>query len=102
MVMTREASFVLGLTLGVLLVSCATAAFPYKYRYPDENVDYTKGALIGDVASNDVAFSTCAPTATNKRPCTCLETPTFLALKLDYQDTQQKLKECESKLAEAL
>ncbi len=96
----RELLFVFGLVVGLLLASCASVAFPYKYRYPDENVDYTKGTLLGDTASSDVPFNTCAPTSTNKRPCTCLETPTFLAFKLDYEDTQQKLSDCQKKLAE--
>lgn len=84
----------LGLLLGMALLGCA--GFSYRY-YGLGDVDYTKGTLLGDKPENDLPFATCEPSVSSKHPCVVLKADEFFRFKQDYQDTQNKLKECESR-----
>lgn len=90
-------SIVVGIALGA--AGCATAGFPYKF-YNVKDADFTRGRLESDKPENDLAFAVCAPTASDKNPCTCQLSVTFNAMKLDYQDTKNRLASCEQKLQE--
>jgi hypothetical protein len=80
------------LLLGLFITGCA--GFAYR-NYGMDGVDYSQGTLVGDVSSNDVPFSRCAPGPQIKHPCTVLFSPEFYAMKQELLDTRQKLKECE-------
>lgn len=91
--MVRTRSFLAGLVFSMLLFGCA--GFTYHY-YGLDGADYREGKLLGPKPENDLPFSRCAPTAAEKRPCVVMLTPDFKAFRLDYEDTKQKLKECQS------
>ena len=89
--MTKRDFYVAAIT-ALILAACAT--FPYKY-YGLSGVTYTNGTLLGPVAADDLPFSNCAPTAADAHPCVVMFAQDFFAFKQDYQDTQNKLEECE-------
>ena len=76
----------------VILVGCA--GFSYRY-YGLSEVDYEHGTLLGPKEKDDLPFSKCAPNAESKHPCVIMFTKEFFAFKQDYEDTKQKLKECQ-------
>ena len=82
----------LGLVVGVLLAGCAS--FIYR-SYGLEGVSYKDGTLLGPKPADDLPFSTCEPTEGVKHPCVVMLAEEFFAFKLDYQDTQDRLKQCE-------
>lgn len=84
--------FLLGFAACLLLVGCAGFAYHY---YGLEGVTYTNGKLLGPKPQDDLPFSNCEPTAQDKHPCVVMFAKDFFAFKLDYEDTQQKLKECQ-------
>lgn len=88
----RRLSFLTGFIFCFLLMGCAGFAYHF---YGMESVDYSHGVLLGPKASDDLPFSTCEPNAASKHPCVVMMTKDFYALKLDFEDTQQKLKECQ-------
>ncbi len=85
-------SFLLGLFSAILLASCA--GFSYRY-YGLAGVGYEQGKLLGPKESDDLPFSKCAPNGESKFPCVVMFTKEFMAFKLDYEDTQQKLIDCQ-------
>lgn len=86
-------SFALGILFGILLAGCAGMSFKY---YGLSEVVYEHGQLLGPKPKDDLPFSACAPNAASKNPCVVMFSKEFFALKQDYEDTQNKLKECES------
>ncbi len=91
MVNTRRA-FIFGFAFCFVLVACSAASFRY---YGLEGVSYQEGKLLGPKPKDDLPFSMCAPTAAVRNPCVVLFATEFFALKQDYLDTKQKLKECQ-------
>ncbi len=81
-----------GVCLLLILVGCAS--FSYHF-YGLKEVSYENGTMLGPSDKEDVPFSKCSPTASSKFPCVVMFAKEFYALKLDYEDTQQRLKQCE-------
>lgn len=90
--LTRQ--FALGFIACLFVVGCAGAGFRY---YGLSGVNYNDGILMGPKEKDDLPFSRCAPTGNEAYPCVVMFAKEFFALKLDYEDTKQKLKECEKK-----
>jgi hypothetical protein len=90
--MELKRQFLFGFTLACFLFSCANFAFKY---YGLAGATYDKGTLQGPNASDDLPFSKCAPNAESKFPCVVMFTKDFLAFKQDYEDTKQKLSDCQ-------
>jgi hypothetical protein len=84
--------FALGICFAFLLVGCAGFAFKY---YGLEAASYDNGQLLGPTPEDDIPFKRCEPSATDRHPCVVMFAKEFQALKLDYLDTQQKLKDCQ-------
>ncbi len=86
-----------GFLLGFLscLLLCGCAGFAYRV-YGLEGANYSNGKLLAASPKDDKDFMECAPTATVKHPCVVMFAPEFFKLKQDFQDTQQKLKECQA------
>lgn len=76
-----------------MLTSCSS--FAYKY-YGLSGADFSRGTLLGDKPENDLPFGRCEPNSTLKNPCVVLFAEEFFKLKLDFTDTQNKLKACEA------
>ena len=70
------------------------AHFAYRF-YGISGVSYENGTLLGPDPSQDIPFSTCAPTALDKSPCVVMLSRDFFALRADFQDTQNALKACQ-------
>lgn len=87
-------SFTLGFLSCLGLLACSGVAFRY---YGIAEVDYNQGMLLGPKPKDDIPFSRCAPTGNEAHPCVIMFTKEFFALKLDYEDTKQKLKECQKR-----
>lgn len=87
-------SFLLGCIFSSLLMACAGAGFKY---YGLQGVTYDHGSLSGPFKKDDLPFSNCAENAQSKFPCVVMFAKDFYAFKQDYEDTKQKLKECERK-----
>lgn len=77
--------------LGVV-AACGSSFYPY---YGLDQVNYAQGKLLGLEPSEDLPFMRCAPNNQVKNPCVVMFAKDFFALKQDYEDTQQKLKECQ-------
>lgn len=90
MVMNR--SFLLGFLSALLLASCAGAGFKY---YGIKDVIFEHGTLLGPTEKEDLPFSKCEPNAESKFPCIVMFAKEFFAMKQDYEDVKQKLKECQ-------
>lgn len=88
-------AFGLGMIFGLSLMGCAGLTFKY---YGLSGVIYDHGMLLGPKPQDDLPFSKCAPSASSKNPCVVMFATDFFALKQDYEDTQQKLKDCEKKV----
>lgn len=84
---------VIGSLLSFLLLGCA--GFSYRY-YGLEGADYSRGTLLGKEPADDLSFTICEPTFFVKHPCIVIKASEFYKMKLDYEDTIQKLKECQS------
>ncbi len=74
------------------LLSCASVAFKY---YGLSEVTYDHGILLGPTEKDDLPFSKCAPSSQVRNPCVVMFATEFFAMKQDYEDTKQKLKECQ-------
>lgn len=89
----RKGSFAAGfITCALLFVGCA-ATFPYQYY--GLSADSYKGRLLGPDPKDDVDLALCEPKASDPRPCSVMFTERFLALKQEYKDLQNRLKNCE-------
>lgn len=84
--------FLLGFSSAVLLMGCA--GFSYHY-YGIADVIYDHGKLLGPTPNEDLPFSKCAPNGESLNPCVVMFTKDFMAFKLDYDDTKQKLIDCQ-------
>jgi hypothetical protein len=89
--------FILGLILGLLIVGCAGAVFPYRF-YGLQDVDYSKGKLLGDKPENDLLFIACEPSEKSKNPCVVMKAEEFFTLKKDHLDLQEKLIDCQKEM----
>lgn len=85
----RDASF---LILGILVTGCA--GFSYRY-YGLDDADYSRGTLRGPKPEQDLKFERCAPSQASKHPCVVMFATEFFRFKQDYEDTKQRLIECE-------
>jgi len=93
-VVTKQ--FAIGLLLGLSLMACAGASFPYHYY----GLDLAGGELRGPTASDDLPLAvTCDATASDASPCTAMLTADFLTLKQAYLDQQAQLNNCQQTLA---
>lgn len=88
-------AFIVGFISCLVLTACAGAGF-IKY-YGLQDVAYEHGTLSGPFPADDLAFSKCAQSDPSKSNCVVMFAKDFFALKQDYEDTKQKLKECERK-----
>jgi len=87
--------FLIGFVACLLLIACAGAGFKY---YGMKDVVFDHGMLLGPAEKEDLSFSKCAPNAQSKFPCVVMFATEFFAMKQDYEDTKQKLKECQKSL----
>jgi hypothetical protein len=87
-------AFAIGFLSCFMLFGCAGAAFSYRY-YGLGGVSYSNGTLRGPKETDDVPFATCEPNSKTKNPCVLMLTKDFFAFKQDYEDTKQRLNECE-------
>lgn len=85
--------FGLGLIAGLCLFGCAGAAFPYRYYALD--AESYSGSLRGPEPKDDISLLECRPSDSDKAPCMVMRTDSFLKVKLEYKDMQDKLKACE-------
>ena len=85
-------NFILGFISCLFFVGCA--AFSFRY-YGLADVVYEHGTLLGPKAKDDLPFSKCQPNGTTKHPCVVMFTADFFSLKQDYEDTKQKLIDCQ-------
>lgn len=90
--MGLRTSFLMGFAGALLLAGCA--GFSYHY-YGLADVEYDHGNLLGPKPKDDLPFSKCAPNGESKHPCVIMFTKDFMAFKLDYEDTKQKLSDCQ-------
>lgn len=90
--MDKIRSFLFGVMSCVLTLGCAGMSYRY---YSLHEVVYEEGMLLGPTEADDVPFSKCAPSEHNKNPCVVMASKEFFALKLDYEDTKQKLIDCQ-------
>jgi len=88
-------AFIVGFVSCLALTACVGAGF-IKY-YGMQGVAYDHGTLAGPFKEDDLPFSKCAENPQSKFPCVVMFAKDFFALKQDYEDTKQKLKECEKK-----
>jgi hypothetical protein len=88
-------AFLFGVLFSCMFMACAGAGF-IKY-YGLQSVAYDHGTLSGPSQEDDLPFSKCAENPREKFPCVVMFSKDFFALKQDYEDTKQKLKECERK-----
>lgn len=79
-----------------LISFAGCAAFSFRY-YGLADVVYEHGTLLGPKEKDDLPFSKCSPNAESKHPCVVMFTKEFMAFKLDYEDTKQKLIDCQKK-----
>jgi hypothetical protein len=86
--------FLLGFLVCFFVMGCA--GFTYRY-YGLKDVVYEHGQLLGPTEKEDMPFSKCQPNSQSKHPCVVMFTKDFYALKLDYEDTKQKLQACEKR-----
>lgn len=86
--------FSIGFISCLLLFGCA--GFTYRY-YGLAGAQYDKGMLLGPKESDDIPFTACQSSQDVKHPCVVMLSREFYALKLDYQDTKNKLEECEKR-----
>ena len=91
-----KTAFAVGFLFCLMLFGCAGAAFSYRY-YGLGGASYINGKLLGPKETDDMPFTSCEPSSSAKNPCVIMMAKDFYALKQDYQDTQQRLKECERK-----
>ncbi len=85
-------NFLLGLSVGFLLLGCA--GFGYKY-YGLEGVRYSDGKLLGETAEDDLPFERCEPSVKESFPCIVMFSAEAYRLKQDLLDTRQKLSDCQ-------
>lgn len=83
-----------GICIGAALATASCASFAFKY-YGLDGVSYADGKLLGPEPKDDLPFSRCEPDPGDKGKCVVMFGSEFFALKLDYQDTKNKLKRCE-------
>ncbi len=84
--------FLFGFLACLMIVGCAGAGFRY---YGLSAVNYNDGMLLGPKPKDDIPFSACAPVGNDAYPCVVMFSKEFFALKQDYEDTKQRLKECQ-------
>lgn len=92
-------TFAAGMLLGCVLAGCA--GFAYR-NYGLEGVRYEEGKLLGDEPKDDLPFSDCAPTQHDPHPCVVMfkrGVSGYDALKLEFDDRQNRLESCEKDLA---
>lgn len=89
-----SSKFLIGLFIGSILFGCAGVTFPYKY-YDPEFVSY-QGTLLGPTEADDIDGSVCAPSPSSKHPCVIMKASDFFAMKLEFQDMQNRLNYCQS------
>ncbi len=92
MELTHKKAFGLGLVSALTLVACSGLSIRY---YGLSQVEFSRGILLGPKESDDLPFSRCAPVGNEANPCVVMFTRDFFALKQDYLDTKQKLKDCQ-------
>lgn len=85
-------SYLLGLASAFILAGCAGFSIHY---YGLQGVNYNDGVLLGPKPKDDLPFSKCAPIGNEAQPCIVMFSQEFFALKQDYLDTKQKLKDCQ-------
>lgn len=85
-------AYLFGFLWCLILVGCAGFAYHY---YGLDGVVYEHGMLLGPKPKDDLPFSKCAPNAETAHPCVVMFAKDFFAFKQDYEDTKQKLKECQ-------
>lgn len=91
--MSGVRGFILGVGVGLILVSCAEATFSYTY-YGLQAASYA-GKLLAVDPSKDADLSLCAPTPGNAGKCIVMLGPDFYALKQDYLSCQNQLVSCQ-------
>lgn len=82
---------ILVLAFGFILVGCA--AFSYRY-YGLDAVSYD-GKLLGPKPEDDISFMFCKPDETVKGKCVVMKADDFFRMKQDYNETKQRLIECQ-------
>jgi hypothetical protein len=86
--------FLLGILMGMGLMACTGATFPYKYY----GVDLKDEKLLGPTPADDLSLLECLPTATDASPCTAMMTSVAMAMKQDYIQTKNDLIACQQAL----
>ncbi len=76
------------------VLSCATAAFNYKY-YGMNLAQYKDGKLLGPEPKDDLPFERCAPTEADKGPCVVMFREDFFNMKEAYLRNEQALLDCQ-------
>jgi hypothetical protein len=90
-------NFLAGFACCALLFGCA--GFSFKY-YGLDGVVYMNGKLLGPKPEDDLPFTVCEPRPNAQHPCVVMMTSDFFKYKLEFEDTQNRLKEAEKRLAE--
>ena len=88
-------NFVAGFCLGISLMACCGATFPYHYY----GIDLKDQKLLGPTTQGDLPLTDCAASAANESPCIGMMSDAFLSLKQDYLNIQNELNNCQHQLA---
>lgn len=80
---------------GILLVSCATPQFPFKYYKP--KLYSWQGELWGPTERDDLPAVVCDETVQKRSACVIMMADEFFLLKENYLDIREKLNTCERK-----
>ena len=80
--------------LGLLIILIGCAGFRYKY-YGLDLPEYTQGHLLGPNPADDLPISVCKPDDQAKGKCVVMPAAEFFSFKQDYEETVQRLKECQ-------
>ena len=81
--------FILGLGLGLVLVSCAS------FNYTVYVLKYREGKLNAKDPKNDLPISICDDTPQSKANCYVMLRADYMQIRADYIELQRRLKACE-------
>lgn len=100
--MANRKYMALAVLLGV--IGCASTSFPYKFY--GINADSYGGSLLGPTPADDIPFAQCSPdpepspspsgAVAVKGKCVVMKADAFFSLKLEFQQMQLDLQQCQS------
>lgn len=80
-----------GIMVGLMLTACAGL----NYKYFGLDAASYEGTLLGPSSAQDIPFSRCQPTASNKGPCVVMLSAEWFKAKEEILQLRQSLKDCQ-------